>query len=741
MPTDDVNNADETTRARSGSAADPNGPAPFRAMSLDDLDPEPEGDSPRRRTRREARAEREARKHGEAGLPTSASVGGAARTPASAPDEPGEHTTRPGMPSWLRSQRRDARAAESAAGTTVGGAAAAAAAEAQPAPATEAPAPTSQEAPAPAPEPSPTADLDDDTRANPILTPPASDAADAASPDDVAAADAAAGEGALFDGAIPGAAAAAAPLSAAGAVGTADETAAAIEMPEPTDALSIFDFNRTAAVGTAAPAAGPAPEPEPETEPEPAIASPAAATEIHPEQAPADEPAPAAAPVAPAAAPAALAWVSSAAIADADSKGPTTPSGADTTPLVPRRRRSPWPVIAPIAVAVLLAAAYVVGFATAPLDNVAPVVKTAKLKSPEGSEIEVSWPLDGGAAIAAVGQTDEVPESSSDELPMASITKLVSVLMVLDQEPLAEGEEGPSYEFTDEDLNNYYGYVYRGESRLEVPVGGSLTQYELIEGILLGSANNYIDKLVVSTFGSVEEFAAQTEDWLDEHGLSSMTVVQPSGIDWNNTATPADVARLGALALENPVVAEIVAKKTADLPGVGEVENSNPLLGDEGVVGIKTGTLLYNSNIVVAKQIDVDGETVTVVASVQGQPDEDSRNIVARSLLETATKAAQKSTVIVKAETKAGSVTTEWGESADLVASDEVALSLWNGDSAEITSNVGDVLGHASGDSVGTIEATGSFATTATKVALTDDIEGPDLGWRLTHPLDLLGLN
>ncbi|RCS58752.1 hypothetical protein [Microbacterium sp. JB110] len=663
MPTDDVNNADETPRASQPAAEDSSEPEQLRAMSLSDLEPDTDEDAaPRRMTRREARARRQ-QGDDDAALPVSTRVGGAFRSRRSKRHAPDESDA-------PRAQAPDEATASAA------------------------------EMPHEAPD-APADDIDDDTRANPIATSTPAAAADAAASSGQADSAAPAAEDDLTH---------VASSEASEASGARDGTSP--YEPEPTVAMPVAEVSTVAMDATMIDPAG------------------AAADEQRDEQrdeAPSERPA--------------LAWVSTADIV-ANDRAPRKPkTDGEPEPLVRQRRRSAWPVLAPILTAVVLAGVYVGSCAAWPLDNVTPTVEKVALESPEGPTLEPQWPEDGGAAVAAVGHTGDVASSSSDERPMASITKLVSVLMVLDQQPLESGEQGPSYAFTWDDQNAYWGYASRGESRLEVPVDGSLTQYQMLQGVLLGSANNWIDRLVIETFGSIEEFAAQAPAWLEDNGLTSMTVVQPSGIDWDNTSSPADVARLGALALEHPVVAEIVQQKEVELPGAGLVENSNPLIDDEGVVGLKTGTLLNNSNLVVAKEVDSAGETVTVVASILGQPDNVGRDIVARTLLEDATAAVTESTLVVPGETIVGSVTTAWGESADLVTPEDLSLVLWDGDSAEITTTFSDVLGRSAGDEVGDVSASGSFVDASVRVDLSGDISGPELGWRLTHPLELLGLS
>jgi hypothetical protein len=91
---------------------------------------------------------------------------------------------------------------------------------------------------------------------------------------------------------------------------------------------------------------------------------------------------------------------------------------------------------------------------------------------------------------------------------MASITKLVTALMILDQMPLTPGESGPSFTFTSRDRQSYYDYLAKDESALNVPVGGSLTQYQMLQGMLIGSAGNYTDRLVSTIWPNDRVFAA-----------------------------------------------------------------------------------------------------------------------------------------------------------------------------------------------------------------------------------------
>jgi len=234
----------------------------------------------------------------------------------------------------------------------------------------------------------------------------------------------------------------------------------------------------------------------------------------------------------------------------------------------------------------------------------------------------IAWPAHGAAAYAI--DDGEIVTHSDEALPMASITKLVTALLVLEERQLQVGDPGVEYHFVEKWNDSYDEYLARGESALKVPVGGVLTEYQLLQGMLIGSACNYADILVSQMWGDDATFATAAGDFLERHGIDGITIVEPTGIDPRNTATATALIELGRLAMANPVVAEIVAQREVELPGAGHVENTNDLLADAGVVGIKTGTL-DGSGLLSAKDIPRQDGTVRVFAVVLGQPDDDAR--------------------------------------------------------------------------------------------------------------------
>lgn len=386
-------------------------------------------------------------------------------------------------------------------------------------------------------------------------------------------------------------------------------------------------------------------------------------------------------------------------------------------------------------------AALVVAYAATvllwPLHEIPPTVQAVEFET-VASEIAVpTWPAVGsaGVSVAGISSMSSAPEAVS----IASVTKVVTALMVLDRMPLQPGEQGPEFAFNYSDSVNYWDYRRADQSALDVPVGGVLTEYQMLQGTLLGSANNYIDRLAREIWGSDASFADAAATWLADRELSDITIVSPSGFDERNVASPDALLRLGERAMQNPVFAEIVATKTADIPGAGLVTNTNGMLADPGVVGIKTGTL-EGWSILTAKDVTIGDTTVRLFAAVLNQAGDDERLAVTRSLFAEVEATLDAQSPAVPAGTVVGEVDTLWGANVDLVTDDDATVLLWNGAAANASATLALSDERAEGGKAGTLSVSGPVNAVDVGVSLADELTGPSAWWRLTHPFELLGV-
>jgi D-alanyl-D-alanine carboxypeptidase len=392
----------------------------------------------------------------------------------------------------------------------------------------------------------------------------------------------------------------------------------------------------------------------------------------------------------------------------------------------------------------MLAVVIAYGATTAlwPLNAVQPVAAPVAFQPPAAPAAAAAWPATGSAAVGVAGIGTIA--SAEQHAPMASITKLVTVLASLDKMPLKAGEQGPSFAFTQADSDEYWGYLRQDQSALDVPVGGSLTQYQLYEGILLGSANNYADRLAREVWGSDENYAAAANQWLSQHDLADITVVTPSGFDFGNVATPRALIQLGQIAEKNPVIAGIVKQKSVELPGAGVVKNTNGLIDDAGIVGIKTGTIGDGSdtryNLLSAKDVPDGDAIVRIYVAALGQDTDAGRVDASRALYAGLEAALKDQPQTVDKGATLGTVDTAWGETTQVVAAESARVVLWNGASATATTKFSLGEGWKAGEKAGTLSLKGPLDSASVPLELRTALHGPSFWWRLTHPLELFGL-
>ncbi|THG33139.1 D-alanyl-D-alanine carboxypeptidase family protein [Naasia lichenicola] len=347
------------------------------------------------------------------------------------------------------------------------------------------------------------------------------------------------------------------------------------------------------------------------------------------------------------------------------------------------------------------------------------------------------WPSFGRGAIGATG-FDGVLASSGDQsaFPIASITKVVTAMVVLDAHPLAEGEDGPEIEFTSADVEILDEVLAQDGSWQAVEPGVVMSQREVMETMLIPSANNYAESLAVWAYGSVDAYLAAARAWLDGHGLTDTTVVDTNGLNAGDTSTPANLVALGQLALAQPAIAAIVVKQSAEEPYVGEIDNTNGLLGTSGIDGIKTGTtdeagacLLFSTDVVVGAQ------SITVVGVILGAEDHDVLDAAVLDLLASVTPGFQELPLVTEGEAFA-SYETVWGETATAVSSETKSVLVWSGSDTTSTAAVtAEPLDEGTaGESVGQVDFTVGSQTVSVPLVLDAAIEEPDFEWRVMHP-------
>jgi D-alanyl-D-alanine carboxypeptidase len=131
---------------------------------------------------------------------------------------------------------------------------------------------------------------------------------------------------------------------------------------------------------------------------------------------------------------------------------------------------------------------------------------------------------------------------------------------------------------------------------------------------MLKSSNNMADSLAIWAFGSISEYQKYATEMIKGFGLTKTTIgaKDASGYNESTTSTAKELAEIGYRVMTHPVLSEIVALKTANVPVAGEISNTNLLLGKAGISGVKTGHIGEPSGYCIVSGYEKDGHVVTV---------------------------------------------------------------------------------------------------------------------------------
>ncbi|HET9591908.1 MAG TPA: hypothetical protein VFP17_03240, partial [Solirubrobacterales bacterium] len=238
--------------------------------------------------------------------------------------------------------------------------------------------------------------------------------------------------------------------------------------------------------------------------------------------------------------------------------------------------------------------------------------------------LQLAWPGEGEAAVAVEGIGGLGASGGGEPAPIASLAKVMTAYLVLEDHPLGPGDEGFGIEIDSADVEETQQRIASGQSVVAVEAGEVLSERQALEALLLPSANNVAALLAIHEAGSVEAFVAEMNEAAAELGMRRTRYTDPSGFDDATVSTAADQLKIGRAAMADPTFADIVAMPSTWLPVAGEVSNYNQLVGREGFVGIKTGSdEAAGGCLLFAKEIEIGGRSLTVLGAVLGQRQSD----------------------------------------------------------------------------------------------------------------------
>lgn len=378
---------------------------------------------------------------------------------------------------------------------------------------------------------------------------------------------------------------------------------------------------------------------------------------------------------------------------------------------------------------------YVAACALAPLPEPELRLEVAETEVIEADESSTQAAVDSQPLPTAVGWLDGDKAWANDDnvYSLASLSKLITVLVGIEEQPLEPGADGPVYTWTQHDRERQDYYISLDGVAFPIEVGTKITMRQMLTFIFLPSSNDYAEAYANWVFGDNETFLAAVEDWKERHGFDSLEFVEPTGMDEGNKANVTDLLSIARMVLENPTLAEFTGTASAEMPwGIGVIENTNPLLTTEpDIIGVKTGrSLSAGFNFIAAQRAEAGDREIVKMSVTLGRGSVEERAQSGRDMLALIDPLPQQVEVTTEGE-QVGTLTSVDGQVVRLLVSESTSVWLLPGEAATRT-----VSASRDGSSI-SIEAPGVQSDVL--IHHEGEITEPDLWWRLTNPGLLFG--
>lgn len=323
-------------------------------------------------------------------------------------------------------------------------------------------------------------------------------------------------------------------------------------------------------------------------------------------------------------------------------------------------------------------------------------------------------------------------DNSNPKYPTASLAKVITALVVLDAKPIKDNSTD-TVTITDQDMADHWNNISDGGSFAPIILGEKLTERQLLEGVMLASANNMANIVAKWVFGSMDGYHQAAAKWLKQHGLNNTTVgVDASGFNPSTQSTPLDLCKIMLLAAQNPTLVSIMEQHEVILPTGDKITNTNRLLGQNGIYAGKTGyTEEAGFGLLLLSKQKVGDQNVIMATVSLGNNSYDQAFQTAEQLL------VNSSTDIrvnrINANSYIGSIGSMWGQASSLVTTKPLYNYYWADQPPEISIIMNDrnLDNLPVGSPVGQIKIGESSVNLVTDSA----IDPPSTMWRLMHPL------
>ena len=351
-------------------------------------------------------------------------------------------------------------------------------------------------------------------------------------------------------------------------------------------------------------------------------------------------------------------------------------------------------------------------------------------------DLNLNWQPNAQGAICIADKELIYKTQDQSPKPTASVAKIMTAYLILTDHPLPSFQDGPTLELTAEDEKTYVQDKSDGQSVAKVVAGEQLTEKQMLEALLLPSANNIATALAVWDSGSVTAFVDKMNKTAQALGMKNTHYEDPAGINLSTQSTAYDQLLIAQQAMKIDAFREIVRMTQAKLPVAGTVYNVNYVLGKGGIVGIKTGSMpKAGGNFVFASYHVIDDRNMLIIGAmfgVEGQKPIMNALNGALDVLQK-TKESLQLMHVVKKDEQIGSVTFRPGHVLSLQTAQPIDSIVWPKKELHLNVQLKQLtLPIQKGDILGTVTLEGKDPQ-KTSIVAAQSIPEPTLFERLTR--------
>ncbi|MGR6971060.1 D-alanyl-D-alanine carboxypeptidase [Streptomyces cynarae] len=236
----------------------------------------------------------------------------------------------------------------------------------------------------------------------------------------------------------------------------------------------------------------------------------------------------------------------------------------------------------------------------------------------KGGKLDLPWPGQGQSAIEVEGVGMIGTEGQQSPKPIASVAKIMTAYVTLQEHPLKGNQGGPTItadQQAEDDSKK------EDESTAAMTKGQKFSERQMLQMLMIPSGNN-VARLLARWDSDNNTFVGKMNAAAKKLGMTHTTYTDPSGLDKTTVSTAVDQLKLAEAVMQNEVFRSIVGMAKADIPGLDKpIYNNNDLLVRQvGVIGLKTGSSTpAGGNLVWAATKVVDGRTRTIYGAVLNQ--------------------------------------------------------------------------------------------------------------------------